>query len=162
MKCETILKHAEDVNYWKTSRTAPDTWLEKAKREIKRAGGQVLGSGSMTDDVTGRAGFMIAFVLDSDRFALKWPVLQSKSGDLKAARVQAATALYREVKAACVKAKFLGSRAAFFAYLQLPDGRTAAEATMPELVEALPAAFAPALLIPAVEGEIIEGRYNET
>lgn len=156
------MNHAETINYWKTSRTAPDTWLEKAKREIRRAGGQVLGSGSMTDDVTGRAGFMIAFVLDGDRFALKWPVLQSKSGNLKAARIQSATALYHEVKAACVKAKFIGIRAAFFAYLQLPDGRTAAEATTPELVEALPAVFAPALLVPTVEGEIIEGRYDET
>lgn len=32
-------------------------------------------------------------------------------------------------KAACVKLRFLGSRAAFIAYWMLPDGRTPAEAT---------------------------------
>jgi len=35
--------YAEEVNYWKTSRTSPDVWLEKAKREIIRAGGEILG-----------------------------------------------------------------------------------------------------------------------
>ncbi len=52
---------AEDVNYWMTSRTGPDEWLEKAKREIKRTGGQVVGSASVSDEITGQAGFMLAF-----------------------------------------------------------------------------------------------------
>lgn len=73
-----------------------------------------------------------------------WPVLLSKTGHGGAARIQAATALYREVKAACVKAKFLGNRAAFFAYLLLPDGRTASQASAPELLEALPKLLAAA------------------
>ena len=118
---------AEEVNYWHTSHTGPDAWLEKAKAEIKRAGGQVVGSAMVSDDLSGRGGFMLAFQIGQDRFKLTWPVLEPQKGRLSAARIQAATALYHEVKAACVKAKFLGPRAAFFGYLLLADGQTTAE-----------------------------------
>jgi hypothetical protein len=128
-----MMYKAEDVNYWQTSRTGPDTWLEKAKREIKRAGGTVGGSAAISDDLTGQAGFMLAFQIGSDRFKMIWPVLKPRRGSL-----QAATALYHEVKAACVKAKFLGSRSAFLAYLLLPDGRSASEISDTKLAEALP------------------------
>lgn len=131
--------YAEEVNYWLTGKASPDRWLEKAKKEIRGVGGQVLGSGWFSEDITGRAGFMLAFKLDGDEFSIKWPVLQSKRGNRLAAQRQAATALYHEIKAACVKLKFLGARSAFFAYLMLPDGRTASEASSPELLELLPA-----------------------
>ncbi len=130
--------HAENVNYWQTGKASPDSWLEKAKKEIRTVGGQVVGSGSFSEDITGRAGFMLAFQLDGEKFTIKWPVLRSKKGNLQAAQRQAATALYHEVKAACVKVKFLGARSAFFAYLVLPDGRTATEVTSPEFLEILP------------------------
>lgn len=129
---------AENVNYWQTSRTGPDAWLEKAKREIKRAGGEMAGSAMVEDEFTGRAGFMLAFQIGADRFKLVWPVLKPRRGSIRAAKIQAATALYHEVKAACVKAKFLGARSAFLGYLVLPDGRTAAQTADVELVEALP------------------------
>ena len=127
---------AEDVNYWQTSRSSPDTWLERARKEIRRAGGEVLAEGFISESSS--AAFMLAFTLEGDTFKMVWPVLAPKSGNIKAARVQAATALYHEVKAACVKAKFLGTRAAFFAYLQLPDGRTAIQVSTPELLDAVP------------------------
>ena len=131
--------YAEEVgNYWKTSRTSPDRWIEKAREEIAKAGGLMLAEGFGSEPQTGRAAYMLAFELGDDRFKMVWPVLRSKTGHEGAARIQAATALYREVKAACVKAKFVGSRAAFFAYLLLPDGRTASQASAPELLEALP------------------------
>ena len=129
---------AEDVNYWKTSHTLPDAWIEKAKREIKRAGGEVAGSAMVSDDLTGQAGFMLAFQIGPDRFKMTWAVLKPRRGSLQAARIQAATALYHEVKAACVKAKFLGSRSAFLAYLILPDGQTASEISDTKLAEVLP------------------------
>lgn len=119
------MEYAEEINYWQTSRTAPDAWLDKAKREITRAGGQVTAEGFVSDQ--NRSTFLVAFEIDGDAFRMAWPVLEPKSGNLRAARIQAATALYHEVKAACVKAKFLGTRNAFFAFLVLPDGRTAAE-----------------------------------
>lgn len=129
---------AEDVNYWMTSRTGPDEWLEKAKREIKRAGGQVAGSASVSDEITGQAGFMLAFQIGEDRFKMTWPVLRPRKGSSRAARIQSATALYHEVKATCVKVKFLGARSAFFAYLLLNDGRTTSEVSGNELAETLP------------------------
>jgi len=136
MKLQQPTTNAEDVNYWQTSKSSPDTWVERAKKEILRAGGQVLAEGFVSDP-RGTA-FMLAFTLEGDNFKMIWPVLEPKTGNLKAARIQAATALYHEVKAACVKAKFLGTRAAFFAYLQLPDGRTAFQVSTPELLDAMP------------------------
>lgn len=130
--------YAEEVNYWKTGQSSPDTWLERTKSEIRKAGGQVAGEGFVSEELTGRASYILAFSLEGDNFKLLWPVLESKTGNLKAARIQAATALYHEVKAACVKAKFLSARAAFFAYLMLPNGQTAAEAGSAALVEMLP------------------------
>jgi len=130
--------NAEDVNYWQTSRTSPDTWLEKAKGEIKRAGGTIAGVASISDEIAGKAGYMIAFQLDGDQFKLIWPVLKPKRGSAHAAKIQAATALYHEVKAACVKVKFLGARTAFFAYLLLPDGRVTAEMAVSEMTNVLP------------------------
>lgn len=139
MKQEQIERdYAEDVNYWKTSTTAADTWLDKAKREICKAGGLVHGSAVVEEEVSGHAAFALAFELHGERFQIKWPVLQSKGGDLAAAKRQAATALYYDVKAACVKAHFYGARTAFLAHLELPNGCTAAEAANAELMSYLP------------------------
>lgn len=132
------MTYAEDVNYWKTGNSSADTWLENAKREIRAAGGKVAGEAFANESATGRASFLLAFELQGEQFKMLWPVLQSKTRNEKAAKIQAATALYHEVKAACVKAKFLGARAAFFAYLMLPNGQTVSEAGGPELVKALP------------------------
>jgi hypothetical protein len=141
------MNYAEDVNYWKTGRSSADTWLEKAKDIIRSVDGEVLASGSFTEDAVGRAGFVLTFSLDGEYFTIKWPVLESKTGNLTAARIQAATALYHEVKSACVKLKFIGSRSAFFAYLQLPDGRMVSEARSDELSALLPSAVSEYRLI---------------
>lgn len=130
--------YAENVNYWKTGKSSSDIWLEKAKTEIKRVGGVIVGSAIVSDEIAGRYAFMLAFQLADDKFKIIWPVLKSKTGNLKAARIQAATALYHEVKASCVKVKFLGARSAFFAYLMLADGQTASEVSGNELAEILP------------------------
>ena len=67
-----------------------------------------------------------------------WPVLPTKSGDEKAARIQAATLLYHDIKARAISAAVLGARAAFFTFLMLPDGRTAAAIAAPEIAELMP------------------------
>ena len=128
---------AENVNYWKTGRSGTDRWLKMAKDEIKAVGGQILGE-MQGGDYSGRYAFMLYFSIAGDQFKLVWPVLKSKSGNDQAARIQAATALYHDVKAKCVALKFRGARAAFAGEQLLPDGRTVAEVTNPELVEALP------------------------
>lgn len=128
--------YAEEVNYWKTSTAAPDGWIDKAKAEIKAAGGKVISDAF--GDQEGRAAYMIAFTFGADQFRLVWPVLPSKTKADRAARIQAATMLYHDVKSKCVSAKVHGLRAAFFQYAVLPDGRTAAQLAAPELTDRYP------------------------
>jgi len=132
------LPTAEGANYWKTSKTSPDTWMGRAKQQIEDLGGTVLAEGFGSEPATGRAAFMLAFEIGGDRFKIVWPCLPSKDGNERAARIQAATMLYRDVKAKCISATVLGTRAAFFSFLMLPDGRTATEVAIPELVNAWP------------------------
>jgi hypothetical protein len=135
------LPYAEDCNYWKSGQSSPDTWLARAVKQIEGVGGAVLGEAFGRDATTGRAAYMLQFAISRDHFKLVWPVLPTRTGNEKAARIQAVTMLYHDVKARCVSAKVLGARATFFTFLQLPDGRSAAEASAPELVAALPAMF---------------------
>jgi hypothetical protein len=139
------MSFAEDLPYWKTSKTGADGWLHKAVIEIERAGGTVLAEGYGSDRANMRSAFMIRFKLDGDTYRLVWPVLASKweGSDLKpafvnAARRQAATMLYHDVKAACVKARALSARVAFFAHLELPGGRVASDLSGPQLEAQFP------------------------
>ena len=131
------LPYAEDIgHYWQTGSSSPDIWIEKAKRQIEEVGGVINADayGSMGD----RAAFMIAFAIGDDKFKVVFPVLDSKSGKTIAAKRQAATMLYHDIKAKCMTASVLGAKAAFFSYLMLPDGRTASEAGRPELAQYFP------------------------
>ena len=129
--------YAEDVNYFKTGTSSPDTWLDNAKKEIRAAGGKTLSEAYGRDE-TGRAAYMLEFSFGAERFRAVWPVLKSRSNNEKAARIQAATMLYHDIKAKCVSAKVHGAHAAFFQFLMLPDGRTAAQLAAPELSERYP------------------------
>jgi hypothetical protein len=129
--------YAEDLNYWKTGQSSPDTWVDRARGEIRAAGGKP-GGDAIASDGQGRAAIWLEFELQGERYRIVWPVLASKTGNQRAARIQAATMLYHDIKARCVAAKVLGARAAFLTFLLLPDGRTAAEASTPELAERYP------------------------
>lgn len=129
--------YAEDVNYWKSGTSAPDTWIDRARKEIAAAGGKILNEAFGRDE-KGRAAYLLEFAFGNDRYKAIWPVLKSRSGNERAARIQAATMLYHDVKARCVSAKVLGIRAAFLTFLALPDGRTAAQASAPDLIERFP------------------------
>lgn len=129
--------YAEDLNYWKTSTVSADTWLDKAKKEITDVSGKILSELSGVDE-NGRAAYMLMFRLNEDEFKIVWPVLQSKKGELRAARIQAATMLYHDVKAKCVLAKVFGARHAFHAFLLLPNGRTAGEMTAGDFMRIVP------------------------
>ena len=125
--------YADEVNYFKTGTTAPDTWIDNAKKEIRTAGGTVLNEAFGRDE-TGRAAYLLEFSFGIERFRAIWPVLPTrKSSDERAARIQAATMLFHDIKAKCISAKVHGARAAFFQYAVLPDGRTAAQLAAPEL-----------------------------
>ena len=128
---------AEDLPYWKTSGSSSGTWLDRAAHEIEKAGGTVHIRAEGRDPMRGCAAFMIEFELQGEAFRLTWPVVPSKKGDDRAAKIQAATMLYHDVKARSVSAQVLGARTAFFAFLILPGNRTAAQAALPEVEDAL-------------------------
>jgi hypothetical protein len=153
------LPYGESVNYWKTSRTSPDTWLERARKEITNIGGQVLTEAFGSEPTTGRAAFMLTFVIKEDHYKVVWPVLPTKNkGEEKAARIQAATFLYHDIKAKCLSAAILGARTSFFSYLMLLNGKTAADIADDEIMHALPELLRPAA--PALDAGIVEGEYN--
>lgn len=132
--------YAEDVNYFKTSQSSSDSWIAKAKAEIKAAGGKVTGEAYGADQ-NGRAAFMLSFTFSDQPFKIVWPVLPTRTKrevDERAAKVQAATMLYHDVKAKAVSAKVHGVKAAFFQYMLMLDGRTAAQLARPELTEQYP------------------------
>lgn len=136
---ETII-YGEDVNYWKTSTKSPDSWLEDTKGLIQSIGGKILSD--MIATMEGKSAIMIQFVIAEDRYKIVYPILSiRKEADRMAAKRQAATAMYHEVKALIVSAKFRGVRGAFHAYLVLPDGRVASELSAPEIRDAIPTPF---------------------
>lgn len=152
---------AEHVNYWKTSKSAPDTWIDRTKNLIEQLGGRVLMEGFGNEPTSGRAAFVLAFEIDGDQFKVVWPVLQSESKNEKAAKVQAATMLYHDIKAKCISSAVLGKRVAFFSFLMLPNGRNITELAAPDLMQDIPEMFAPSpwdmAQLPAGAGEDSHG-----
>jgi len=136
MKHIMNLPNADDMNYWKTSKVDADTWIDKTKLLITGFGGTILGDAYGNDVNIGRSAYMIHFSIGTDTFKLVWPVLPSE--ELKAARRQAATMLYHDTKAKCLKAAIFGARTAFFEYLILPDGRQASQLSSPEILAHMP------------------------
>lgn len=131
------LPYAEDIgHYWQTGSSSPDVWIDKAKKLIREVDGEIVaeGFGSMGDV----AAYMLAFRIADNQFKATFPVLISRSGKKRAAKIQSATMLYHDIKAKCMVASVLGARVAFFSYLQLPDGRTTSELAAPELSHAFP------------------------
>lgn len=132
--------YAEDVgHYWKTSTSSPDSWLEKTKKLIRDIDGVIISE--MIGMMNGNTGIMLEFKIAGDSYRILYPVLPTRKNEDYAAKRQAATALYYEVKTLVVSAKFRGVRGAFHAYLLLPDGRIASQLSAPELIEAIPSAY---------------------
>ncbi len=131
------LPYGEDINYWQTGASSPDTWMERTKKQIIQLGGSNIHE-AFGSDAEGRAAFMIAFEIKGDKFKIVWPVLPSRKENNNAAKKQAATMLYHEVKARCISATVLGHRTAFFSYMLLPDGRTASQLSGPDLIKHIP------------------------
>jgi hypothetical protein len=133
----TDLPYAEDVgHYWQTSQSSPDVWMDRAKGIIQDLGGEIIADAYGSS--SGRAAFMLAFKIKGQNYKVIWPVLPSLSGKGGAAKRQAATMLYHDVKAKAMTASVLGVEVAFFSYMMLPDGRVSSELANPELAEAFP------------------------
>ena len=131
------LPYAEDIgHYWETGKSSPEQWLDRIRRLIEGVGGIILaeGFGAVED----KAAYMMAFKIGEDKFKVVWPVLPSSTGRVLAARRQAVTLLYHDIKAKVMTASVLGVKVAFFSYLMLPDGRMAGELAAPALAQAFP------------------------
>lgn len=133
------MTYAEEVNYWKTSKSSTDTWMEKIRAEIETVGGVVQANGQFEQHE--QIVFMIKFVIGDDTYEVRFPTLPVKNdtpSNRTAAKVQALTAVYHDVKSKCVLAKFMGIRFAFHSYLRLADGRTAGELASGDIAEKMP------------------------
>lgn len=131
--------NAEDLPYWQTSQSAADTWIDRTKKMIQDAGGYVMVNAY--GEESGRAAFILSFKLEGQIYKIMWPVLVSKTKNERAARIQAATMIYHDVKAKLVTALVLGVKAAFLPYLVLPNGVVAMSLQAPEIGEAIPRVF---------------------
>ena len=130
--------YAENVNYWQTSRSS-DQAIETAKREIKKAGGEILQDGFMHS--YGRSAWMLEFKIADAVYRCVWPVLKSKTGNEKAARIQAAVAMKHDIKAKCVSAKWLGVEQAFARERLLQSGQTVGDVVGENMLAAIPQLF---------------------
>lgn len=128
--------YAEDLPYWKSGQSSPDTWVERTVKVLQSLGGTILME-AFGKDASGRAAFVLACKIGDDNYRVVWPVLPSKAGNEKAARIQAATMMYHDIKAKAVSAAVLGVRSSFFSYLQLLDGRTPVEMSKVEIANTL-------------------------
>jgi len=130
----------EDLNFWDSGKSTPDSWIDKAIALIESLGGSVL-SHAFGAEHGGRAAYMLRFEIGIEEYRLVWPVLPTRSTKPSAAitaRRQAATMLYHDCKAKCLKAVIFGARTAFFEYLVLPDGRTVSQVSNHELSDMAP------------------------
>lgn len=128
--------YAEEVNYWQTSRSSADDWILKACKLIESFGGEIVTEAFGKQGI--HSAYIIHFILSDTNYKIAWPVLESKMGNEKAARVQAATLIYHDIKAKCLTARVLGMRAAFFSYLMLPNGQPAYILHAEEIAESFP------------------------
>lgn len=62
------LPYAETVNYWQTSQTSPDSWIDKTKKLIEGFGGKVLMEAFGNEPTSGHAAFMLSFEIAGDKF----------------------------------------------------------------------------------------------
>lgn len=116
---------AETVNYYGTSQKSPDTWIEKAVKEIQSVKGRIIGQGFKSEYGQPEL-FMILFRIGEQEYKILWEVLPTKKSIL-AARRQAATMLYHHVKHLCIVAKVRGIQNTFLEFLIAPNGQTIGE-----------------------------------
>jgi hypothetical protein len=133
-----VLPYAEEVNYWQTGKSDPDTWIKRTKTQLEKVGGEVALEIYGLDSRSGQAAYALHFRIGKDYYKVVWPVLRSRRGNERAAKIQAATMLYHDVKARCISAAVQGTRAMFLPYLLTESMRTVSELSTPEIIEFFP------------------------
>ena len=130
------LPFAEDMNYWKSGKSAPDKWLDSAEDIINKLGGEVHLRAIGRQD--GRSVYCMNFSFGEDRFKAIWPVLPTKKNEKRAAERQASTMLFHDVKSRSLRSSIFGPRVAFFDFLLLENGKTTTQLTNQELLNYTP------------------------
>lgn len=131
-------EHAEDIRCWKSGSSSPDSWIDKAAALIRKHGGEVLSQAWGHDAINHRSAFQLEFKIEQDVYKIIWPVMPTKHGEINAAKRQAATLLFHDVESKIVTAQVFGARTAFFSWLLLPNGQTAAQISGQDLIERVP------------------------
>lgn len=127
------LPWADTIPYFKTGQSSPDTWIQKAKEELSKAGAKDVCEAMLS--TPDRTTIGLAFRLNGETFRVVFPVLpRYYEGEDRAARIQAATLMYHDIKARCVSARVFGLRAAFIGNL-LVDGTTLGEMSSQAIAE---------------------------
>ena len=131
------LPQAEDINYWKTSKCSPDSWLEKTEAIIERLGGEVLVRARGNSQ--GRKAFLLEFAFGPDKYRALWPILPTETvANEYAAERQAATLLFHDVKSRALKFHIFGSRLAFFDFYMIDKSRTIGQLSNPDIIDYMP------------------------
>jgi len=148
--------YAEDLPYWQTGESG-DKAIQEAKNALTRYGGRITGEGYGMRE--GEAAFFLQFEMQGETFRYVEPVMQSRTCNEKAAKVQAAASLKHAIKARVNEAVRHGARRAFMDSLLLPNGQMVYQqdnATLARLFA--PVTAAPQLQLPP---EIYEGELTE-
>ena len=118
---------AEELgHYWQTSKKSPNAWLEKDVRALlAKHGAQKVSAGIITGDDVGAV--IVGFSFGGRVYKIIQPVLPSRTGNVYAAQVQAATILHHYIKALLLRAKTVGIPSAFVQHQIISGGQTMAE-----------------------------------
>lgn len=120
------LPFAEDMPYWKTSKSGVESWMDKTEVLIDSIGGRV--DTRIIGKSGGKEGIMFGFFINGDAYKLMWPVLPTKKeADRGAALRQCATMIYHDTKARINRIRIFGPRVVFSDWLVLESGKTLAE-----------------------------------
>ena len=125
-------KYAEDLPYWKTGNST-DKAITEAKNAITGNGGEITGEGYGM--MNGEGAFFLQFTMQGSEFRYVEPVMQSKTGNMRAAKIQAAASLKHAVKARVNEAVRHGARRAFIGSLLLPNGQTVDQQSNEKLIK---------------------------
>ena len=120
------LPFAEEMPFWKTSKSGIESWMDKVEKLITNSGGFV--TTRMAGKFKGVEGIAFAFTMEGEDFRITWPVLPTKKEDDRSAAMrQAATMIYHDTKARCNRLAIFGPRVVFMDYLVLENGKTTTE-----------------------------------
>ncbi|MHC1733425.1 MAG: hypothetical protein AB9888_15510 [Bacteroidales bacterium] len=135
-------KLAEYTNYWRSSRNPAEYWIDKAVAELKKIDATI--KSQYFGDEDGKSAYVLTVSIEGNDYRIVWPVMPceyASDDNRKAARVQAATMIYHDIKARCISSQAIGIRTAFMPFLVVNNGKSLCELDTEEIVAYLPALF---------------------